>query len=441
MSLNSNLLQKLPEVLRQPGSAPTTGTVNQTSDKTAAGQNSCDGSVLKKYKDKKFDVENAVKSTVSTTDFAKLIKTKLPSTITDEKLRSQLAMLIYATGFVGSADSKGTTLNSFGNNYSNIDLQIDYGGMIDKMTEKKYFCVNIGTDKSKQESKPFYKFDSTEKMIEFVLDRLKTSFNIPILSETNISYVPVLEEFYNTYRNLWPIARTEKEKSDFDKNQGKEVKAKLALALESIKVLFPQVSIPITSSPAATQTVTSNNTQQQVNQNTTPDAFDRAAFSNAKLGIGTVFGVNTAVLNDGKLRVSGGITTNLTKKYNLDIYLIVFNGQGTKVKIGSTVLEDDGRYSFTTPSSYTRELDAAADGNTNKDSRNVGISVVVREYPEYSYGIVEAVLDFPCPGEGYRVGELISVSDYEYILKDPCGECYPNGTGGSRIIIRGKECT
>lgn len=440
MSLNQNLLQKLPDLLRQPGSAPTTGTVTQTSDKTAAGQNSCDGSVLTKYKNLKFEVETANPSSISVLDFVKIIKNKLPASITDEKKKSQLAMMVYATAFIGSADSKGNTLTSYGSNYSNIDLQTDWGPTTSSL-EKKYCCVNIGTDKSQQQSKPFNKFSSAEKLVEFVISRLTQPISIPIATETNISYIPTLNDMYNFYKTNWPTVRNETQQSDFEKNQGREVKTKMGLVIESIKVQFPQAGISITSSPAATQTVTSNNTPQQVNQNTTPDAYDRSAFTNAKLGVDTIFAVNTSVLNDGKLRVSGGISTTLTKEYNVDIYLLVFNGQGTKVKIGSTILGKDGRYSFTTPNNYTMELDAAADGNTNKDSRNVGISVVIREYPEYFYTIVEAVLDFPCPGESYRIYDLITPREYESILKDPCGDCYPNGTGGNTIVIKGKECT
>jgi hypothetical protein len=247
---------------------------------------------------------------------------------------------------------------------------------------------------------------------------------------------------YEFYSKNWPIIRKDKTLEDFNKNQGREVKSKMNLAIESIKVQFKQAGIPLESNPAQTQTVNTPTGQQTVNTNLTPDSVDRTLFSNAKLNLQTSFIVQTTVQSDGKFRVSGGITSTLTKEYEMDIFLQALNGQGTKIKVGTTILGKDGRFIFTTPSSFTRELDSTASANTDPDSREVYTYVQIKEYPEYKYGTVEVVIPFACPDYTYRIYDTIPPDEYKDILKDPCGECYPNGTGGSRIRIwDGKECT
>ena len=114
------------------------------------------------------------------------------------------------------------------------------------------------------------------------------------------------------------------------------------------------------------------------------------------------------------------------------------------MKIGSSVLrkgtDSVNVFEFITPSSFTRELDTAAREALN-DSRKIGITFKIREYPEYQFGTVKIVLPYECPGQNYRIYDFVSESEYKDIQEDPCGECYPNGTGGSEIIIYGKKCT
>lgn len=51
------------------------------------------------------------------------------------------------------------------------------------------------------------------------------------------------------------------------------------------------------------------------------------------------------------------------------------------------------------------------------------------------------ILPFACPNEGYNnIGGILSNAEYDRIMKNPCCECYPDGTGGNTIIINGVTC-
>lgn len=118
---------------------------------------------------------------------------------------------------------------------------------------------------------------------------------------------------------------------------------------------------------------------------------------------------------------------------------------GTQIKIGSSILKKGDNninsFEFITPKSFTRELDTAAGSTTSNNSREVGFTFKIKEYPEYEFGTVKVVLPYECPGESYRIYDLVEESVYKSILEDPCGECYPNGTNGQEIILYGKKCT
>jgi hypothetical protein len=50
------------------------------------------------------------------------------------------------------------------------------------------------------------------------------------------------------------------------------------------------------------------------------------------------------------------------------------------------------------------------------------------------------ILPFACPEYSYVYGEILTFPQYERIMKNPCCECYPDGTGGNTIIINGITC-
>ena len=50
------------------------------------------------------------------------------------------------------------------------------------------------------------------------------------------------------------------------------------------------------------------------------------------------------------------------------------------------------------------------------------------------------ILPFACPEYSYVYGEILTFPQYERIMKNPCCECYPDGTGGNTIVINGVTC-
>jgi hypothetical protein len=448
------LLQKLVTTdLKTATVKPNVGDINQTSKKANDAQNSCQESVtsgVTRYQ-KGYTAIAANETTVTLQSFVSALSTNLQSSSSDQKLRSQLAMAVFVFSYVSSAASE--QMKSFGNNYTNVNLQIDWGPKSDVYFEKQFCCVNIGTDKGNQ-SKPFARFDSLEKFIKFMCDSLDQScVNNQFVTVSANSFIPTVDSMYNYYKRVWPRIRNEQQQKDFETNQGKEVKAKISEALDKIGVLFPTAGIPFVSTTnqttpnPATPNPTPTPLGQQVNPNLTPNAPDRTIFSNARIpSSGTIYVLRPSVLADGKLKVRGGIGPDLlSKDYEVDIYLIVLNGMGTEIKIGSSILKKGDNninsFEFITPKSFTRELDTAAGSTTSNNSREVGFTFKIKEYPEYEFGTVKVVLPYECPGESYRIYDLVEESVYKSILEDPCGECYPNGTNGQEIILYGKKCT
>ena len=172
MSLNQNLLQRLREDLKNGKTAPvTTGQVNQTSNKTNAAPNTCQDSILQQYKDNKFTSIEANKTSIKAIELVSKIKAQVPD-LGNTKLNSQLAMMTYLTAFVSSSNKDGTLFESFGNNYSNLDLKTVWTTDQQKIFQKEFCCVNVGTDKGEQ-SVPFVRFETVEKFLELPIGKLK----------------------------------------------------------------------------------------------------------------------------------------------------------------------------------------------------------------------------------------------------------------------------
>jgi hypothetical protein len=75
--------------------------------------------------------------------------------------------------------------------------------------------------------------------------------------------------------------------------------------------------------------------------------------------------------------------------------------------------------------------------NTKKSNVIFQIEVLDLKYKFYED---RAIAQFECPEEDISIGDIVSSSDWNYILKDPCCACWPNGTGNKDIIINGVKC-
>jgi hypothetical protein len=312
---------------------------------------------------------------------------------------------------------------------------------------KTYCCVNIGTDRGSK-PKPFANFASIDNFSKLMLSRLNENFD-QIKEFEPGTILPTPNALYNYFKAAWPKNRTlPKELQDFEKNQGKEVRAKFNEAVLEIRRLAPQLNIDLavsTPSPSSSQNVpnvtpTPTPSPAAVNQVQTPNADDRTILSNAGKTGSIAYTLNTSTLSNGFLKIEGNIGSSpLSKSYKLKVYLISFEGSGSEIVLGETELipkslgQNNG-YTFTTSKSFRRECDIAADQRDN----SIGFKVQVIEYPEYQYANTFRVMKYDCPTRNLLPGDVVTTAVYDQINANPCAICYPNG--GPNIIINGKNC-
>jgi len=262
--------------------------------------------------------------------------------------------------------------------------------------------------------------------------------------------LPTPNALYNYFKAAWPKNRTlPKELQDFEKNQGKEVRAKFDEAVKQIKALAPQlnINVAVNSTPSTATPLTTEQELQRLQairtdlqQAITPNADDRTILSNAGKTGSIAYTLNASTSSNGLLKIEGNIGSSpLSKSYKLKVYLISFEGSGSETVIGETELipkslgQNNG-YTFTTSKSFRRECDIAADQTDN----SIGFKVQVIEYSEYQYSNTFRVMKYDCPTRNLLPGDVVTKDVYNQINANPCAICYPNG--GSNIRINGKDC-
>ena len=443
ISLNQNLLQKLEDKLKITQTAPTTAATTETSKKSNAAPNSCVGSLNKKY-EKGFEAINSTSTKTTTLDLFSNIYKNRPASRSD---RQQKTLTFAAFAFAYVMSYENSAIQGYNNNYGNVDLGQDWGGAGTNNFLKTYCCVNIGTDRGSK-PKPFANFASIDNFSKLMLSRLDVNFD-QIKEFYPGTILPTADALYNYFKAAWPKNRTlPKELEDFEKNQGKEVRAKFDKAVLEIRALSPQLNIDLavsTPSPSSSQNVpnvtpTPTPSPAAVNQVQTPNADDRTILSNAGKTGSIAYTLNASMSSNGLLTIAGNIGSSpLSKSYKLKVYLISFEGTQSETVIGETELTpkslgQNNGYTFTTSKSFRRECDIAAD-QTNS---SIGFKVQVIEYPEYKYANTFKVMKYDCPTRNLLPGDVVTNTVYDQINANPCAICYPNG--GSGIIINGKEC-
>ena len=443
ISLNQNLLQKLEDKLKITQTAPTTAATTETSKKSNAAPNSCVGSLNKKY-EKGFEAINSTSTKTTTLDLFSNIYKNRPASRSD---RQQKTLTFAAFAFAYVMSYENSAIQGYNNNYGNVDLGQDWGGAGTNNFLKTYCCVNIGTDRGSK-PKPFANFASIDNFSKLMLSRLDVNFD-QIKEFYPGTILPTADALYNYFKAAWPKNRTlPKELEDFEKNQGKEVRAKFDKAVLEIRALAPQLNIDLavsTPSPSSSQNVpnvtpTPTPSPAAVNQVQTPNADDRTILSNAGKTGSIAYTLNASMSSNGLLTIAGNIGSSpLSKSYKLKVYLISFEGTQSETVIGETELTpkslgQNNGYTFTTSKSFRRECDIAAD-QTNS---SIGFKVQVIEYPEYKYANTFKVMKYDCPTRNLLPGDVVTNTVYDQINANPCAICYPNG--GSGIIINGKEC-
>ena len=438
ISLNQNLLQKLEDKLKITQTAPTTAATTETSKKSNAAPNSCVGSLNKKY-EKGFEAINSTSTKTTTLDLFSNIYKNRPASRSD---RQQKTLTFAAFAFAYVMSYENSAIQGYNNNYGNVDLGQDWGGAGTNNFLKTYCCVNIGTDRGSK-PKPFANFVSIDNFSKLMLSRLDVNFD-QIKEFYPGTILPTADALYNYFKAAWPKNKNAKEQADFEKNQGKEVRAKFDKAVLEIRALAPQLNIDLavsTPSPSSSQNVPNvTPSPAAVNQVQTPNADDRTILSNAGKTGSIAYTLNASMSSNGLLTIAGNIGSSpLSKSYKLKVYLISFEGTQSETVIGETELTpkslgQNNGYTFTTSKSFRRECDIAAD-QTNS---SIGFKVQVIEYPEYKYANTFKVMKYDCPTRNLLPGDVVTNTVYDQINANPCAICYPNG--GSGIIINGKEC-
>jgi hypothetical protein len=442
ISLNQNLLQKLEDKLKITQTAPTTAATNETSKKSNAAPNSCVADLNPKYQ--RFEAITATETKTTTLDLFTNVYNNRITSLSDSQQKI-LSFSVFAFAYVMSYAN--SMIQGYNNNYGNIDLTLDWGNTGTNNFLKTYCCVNIGTDRGSK-PKPFANFDSTSKFTKVMFDRMAINYD-QIKEFYPGTILPTADALYNYFKAAWPKNRTlPKELQDFEKNQGKEVRAKFDEAVKQIRVLAPQLNIDLavsTPSPSSSQNVpnvtpTPTPSPAAVNQVQTPNADDRTILSNAGKTGSIAYTLNASMSSNGLLTIAGNIGSSpLSKSYKLKVYLISFGGTQSETVIGETQLipkslgQNNG-YTFTTTKSFRQECDIAAD----QSDRSIGFKVQVIEYPEYNYTNTFRVMNYDCPTRNLLPGDVVTKDVYNQINANPCAICYPNG--GSNIRINGKDC-
>jgi hypothetical protein len=442
ISLNQNLLQKLEDKLKITQTAPTTAATNETSKKSNAAPNSCVTSLVKKYE--KYVAANSQETKTTTLDlFSNIYKNRTVS-LSD---RQQKILTFSAFAFAYVMSYENSMIQGYNNNYGNVDLGQDWGGAGTNNFLNTYCCVNIGTDRGSN-PKPFANFASIDNFSKLIISRLQQNFD-QIKEFYPGTILPTADALYNYFKAAWPKNRTlPKELQDFEKNQGKEVRAKFDKAVLEIRVLAPQLNIDLavsTPSPSSSQNVpnvtpTPTPSPAAVNQVQTPNADDRTILTNASKTGSIAYTLNASTSSNGLLKIEGNIgSLPLSKSYKLKVYLISFEGTQSETVIGETELTpkslgQNNGYTFTTSKSFRRECDIAADQRDN----SIGFKVQVIEYPEYQYANTFRVMKYDCPTRNLLPGDVVTIAVYDQINANPCAICYPNG--GPNVKLGDKEC-
>jgi hypothetical protein len=240
ISLNQNLLQKLEDKLKITQTAPTTAATNETSKKSNAAPNSCAASLNPKY-EKGFEAITATETKTTTLDLFTNIYNNRPQSRPDNQQKI-LSFSVFAFAYVMSYEN--SMIQGYNNNYGNIDLNSKFWGTTGTNNFlKTYCCVNIGTDRGSS-PKPYANFASISKFSQVMFDTLSENF-VQIKEFYPGTILPTADALYNYFKAAWPKNRSTKEQADFEKNQGKEVRAKFDKAVLEIRALAPQLNIDL----------------------------------------------------------------------------------------------------------------------------------------------------------------------------------------------------
>jgi hypothetical protein len=164
---------------------------------------------------------------------------------------------------------------------------------------------------------------------------------------------------------------------------------------------------------------------------------DQAVFSNAEFTNTYVFNIN---FDGDKLKGRFGVVNGLSKDYQAKIRL--FSSMGGNIDIATFTINSSSHPDLPNIGEFISEqggwksaLGEGADVKTG----GVLFVVSVLAYPDYKYYKSKAIAQFDCPDEDIKYGDMLDYEEWGYILKDPCCNCWPNGTGKSTVSVYNSE--
>jgi hypothetical protein len=207
-SINRNLLTKLEEFVKnKKESTPAIPAEKQTnSDNRQQPENACDSNVLPIYKEDKFEVVKNLETSVTQEKMIETINGILLQR-NENKNDELMQYIIYAICYITTFNRSKNKFVGYGNNYSmTINLDYNFSPTYQKYFNKKYSCVSI--DKDIELVKAIANFETIDKFIEFMYDRL--SPNLKRITQNGL---------WQYYYCNFPITNTNITESDFQKTK------------------------------------------------------------------------------------------------------------------------------------------------------------------------------------------------------------------------------
>ena len=461
MSINKNLVSKVISAVKQRKDNVTASTTTQQKNAnqstnpntTTAEQNSCTA----KVKDYPYlDVLGF--QSVAGTDTklnAEQLYQEIKNVTPDQNLQFVIFCICYVSSF---SDNR---FNGYDNNYGKITLEYNYSDLIEKYFLRTYSCRNFQTNQGNKNSVPVAMFASTSEFLQFMRDRLRDKIG-QIRQKS-------LETFY---LQNWPYPTGVSQTRNTDIS-ALLVKAKLLMDKLQQKESPPFTSnIPIIPTPQPSPQANNVNTTSSIvptctptpsnvvftfgvgpntgnpvptptpsSTNQVPQSSDDILLSNLQItGGGTLLRIGYGTTTDN-LTGLFRIATNLSQSYPARIYIL---GSGL---VGNVTISNFTLSAGTTVSegNFTSTLNGARlalrDITMNKPDYSVIFMVsVTTPTRTYNFPFVRSIIPYDCPDYGYKPFDIIDLNDMQIILQNPCCECFPNGTNGSRIILEGTTC-
>jgi RNA-binding protein YhbY len=171
---------------------------NIAAEQTLTANQDCGNTITEFYRGFTL-VDTPTKTTSTFIEIKNLIIKKLGDLGYSEKI-GEYSILLFSFIYVDSATEQG--FESYENNFSTIDLKQYYGSSFFEFVNRKYYCVNRGTNIND----PIVSFISVDKFLDFAITKVQ---GILTNSITSVGTAEILSElyvrFYPTIKNtnIW----------------------------------------------------------------------------------------------------------------------------------------------------------------------------------------------------------------------------------------------